>query len=250
VNGDESYREIFGVEPTSAHTPLARAQQDFVVGRVWARPGLSMRDRRLVSLAAVASTNAVASIDAHVFAALQSGDFTLQELHEFVLHFAVYCGWPKASQLEVSLRTQWFRYHEAQGVEPPAWPALPLDDLGPVAPDERLAQGHRSFEEINLMALPPPDTPYLHSGVVTFVFGHVWERPGLTRRERRLITVACVGASEALTPIMTHVTTALASGDIPYDTMQEVILQFAIECGFARAQVLADVAADWYLSHS
>jgi 4-carboxymuconolactone decarboxylase len=245
VKGDQQYLKILGVEPPVAETPLARAQREYVFGEVWDRSGLSMRDRRLVSLAGVASTNAVSSIDAQVYAALQSGDLTLQELHEFVLHFAVYCGWPKASQLEVSLRTQWIRYHEVQGLDAPAWPDLPLNDLGPVALDERLAQGHRAFEEVNHMALPLADTPYLHSGVVTFVFGHVWERPGLTRRERRLITVACVGASEALIPIVTHVTAALASGDIPYGEMQELILQFAVDCGFARAQVLSDVAEDW-----
>lgn len=250
MNGDQQFREVFGVEPVEALTPLARAEREFAFGDVWSRSGLSRRDRRLVSLAGVAATNAVSSIDAHVLAALGSDDLTLDELQEFVLHFAVYCGWPKASQLEVSLRTNWIRHHEAQGVDAPPWPNLPLEDLGAVALDERLAQGHRSFEEVNLMAMPVADTPYLHSGVITFVFGHVWERPGLTRRERRLITVACVGASEALTPIVTHVTSALESGDVPYDEMQEVILQFAIECGFPRAQVLADVAEEWRRSRA
>ena len=248
MDGDQRHLTVLRVEAPVADTPLGRARRDFVFGDVWGRPVLGVKDRRLVSLAGVASTNALSSIDAHVYAALRSGDLTLQELHEFVLHFAVYCGWPKASQLEVSVRTQWVRYHEDQGLEAPAWPGLPLDDLGPVALDERLAQGHRSFEDVNHMALPLADTPYLHSGVVTFVFGHVWNRPGLTRRERRLITVACVGASEALTPIVTHVTAALESGDVPYEEMQELILQFAVECGFARAQVLSDVAEGWYRS--
>ena len=49
------------------------------------------------------------------------------------------------------------------------------------------------------------------------MFGHLWLRPGLTRRERRLITVPCVGVGDAIGPIWSHVTSALGSGDITYE---------------------------------
>lgn len=38
-----------------------------------------------------------------------------------------------------------------------------------------------------------------------FVFGEMWLRPGLGMRERRLITVICVGFQVAPYPIVSHV---------------------------------------------
>ena len=95
-----AYREVMVADPPVASSPLGVASEDFVFGKVWARPGLSRRDRRFVTLACVCAADAVASIDEQVYAALASGDITLEEMLEFVLHFAVYCGWPKGSQAE------------------------------------------------------------------------------------------------------------------------------------------------------
>ncbi|MBK5288798.1 MAG: carboxymuconolactone decarboxylase, partial [Acidimicrobiia bacterium] len=41
-------------------------------------------------------------ISQHVYAALASGDITREEFCEFVLHFAYYHGWPRASALEMA----------------------------------------------------------------------------------------------------------------------------------------------------
>jgi len=122
---------------------------------------------------------------------------------------------------------------------------LPLSDLGPADPGERVAGGVRSFEEINLVPAPSQDSPYFFAGILNFVFGHLWLRPGLTRRERRLITIACVGVEEAPNPIWSHVTSALGSGDIAYDEMQEIILQFAAYTDVARATALQNIAQQW-----
>jgi 4-carboxymuconolactone decarboxylase len=40
----------------------------------------------------------------HLGAALRSGDFTADELHEWVLHLAHYAGWPVGSTAYVTLR--------------------------------------------------------------------------------------------------------------------------------------------------
>jgi 4-carboxymuconolactone decarboxylase len=80
------------------------------------------------------------------------------------------------------------------------------------------------------------------------VFGHVWLRPGLTRRERRLVTIACVGTSDAAGAIWAHVTSALGSGDVSYDEMQEVIAQFEAYAGSEPAEALQEVASQWRAS--
>jgi 4-carboxymuconolactone decarboxylase len=248
VNEDDEKGRTMTTASSRSNTPVEQGPPDFMFGEILRRQGLSVRDRRIVSIACLAAAGSVPVIEAHLAAALRSKDLTIEELHEIVLHFAVYCGWPKASQLEVALRVEWVRVHEDAGEAVPPWPDLPLEDLGPVAPQERLEQGQRSFEAVNLMGAPTRDTPYLQSGVIDFVFGHVWERPGLTRRERRLITIVCVGASEALIPIQTHVRSALASGDVDYAEVHEVILQFAAYFGYAKAEVLHEVAREWQRS--
>jgi 4-carboxymuconolactone decarboxylase len=42
-----------------------------------------------------------------------------------------------------------------------------------------------------------PRLPYTEMGL-DFVYGEVWSSPGLTRKERRWITLACVGAGDGI----------------------------------------------------
>ncbi len=99
----------------------------------------------------------------------------------------------------------------------------------------RTATGRRRYREVMVSDAPPPVTPYLARGVVDSVFGELWDRPGLSRRDRRWITLACVGAAAVDLPIEQHVYAALASGDISREEMQEFILHFAYYAGWPRA---------------
>ena len=221
-----------------------------IEGAVWSRPGLGVRERRLVTLVCVAARVDVPEIDAQVYGALTSGDLTIEQLNEATLHFAVYCGWPRASQLEGSVRGQWRRMHEEQGLAVPALPALTPDDLGTADPQARIDDGIECFREVNLIDAPSQDSPYFYAGILNFVFGHLWRRPGLTRRERRLLTIPCVGVSDAIGPIWSHVTSALSSGDLTAEEMVEVIAQFEEYAGAERAKVLAGVLAQWQTQRS
>ncbi len=250
MNADEMYRSVMMADPPAEETPSDAAERQYRFGTVWGRDGLSIRDRRFVTLACTSADVDVDAMDAQVYAALKSGDLTIGQLNELTLHFAVYCGWPRASQLEGCVRAQWQRIHDEQGEAAPAFPQLGVEDLGPADPARRVAGGVRSFEEINLVPAPSQDSPYFYSGILSFVFGHLWLRPGLTRRERRLITIACVGVSDAKNPIWSHVTSALGSGDLAYAEMEEVILQFSAYATKARAEVLRNVAVQWQESHT
>ena len=217
---------------------------------VWNRPGLGIRDRRFVTIPCVSAAVDQAAMDEQVHGALTSGDLSIEQLNELTLHFAVYCGWPRASQLEMTVRGQWQRMHEERGEETPAFPMRSHDELGPTDHAERIAGGVESFREVNLIDAPGQDSPYFHAGIINYVFGHLWQRPGLTRRERRLITIPCVGVSDAIGPIWSHVTSALGSGDVSYEEMGEIITQFRAYAGDTRAQVLEDVAAQWQATQS
>lgn len=239
---DQTYREVMTVDPPPVTTPFEAATRDFAFGRVWPRPGLNRRDRRLVTLACVGAADAPQPIEDHVYAALNSGDLSLEEMLEFVLHFAVYSGWPSASHVEGTIRRQWARIQEERGNEIAPWPPLDNASLGPTDWDERIERGAATFAEVNLLQPAPPDTPYQHAGILGFVFGHLWQRPGLSRHDRRLITVACVAIEDAPTPLRSHVSSALGSGDVTKEEMDELALQLAVYYGFAKADALSAAA--------
>ncbi|RAY17112.1 carboxymuconolactone decarboxylase [Actinomadura craniellae] len=248
---DQAFREVMTVDPPEPTTPFDLARRDFVYGHVWRRPGLERRERRLVTLACVAAADSPHPIEEHAYAALNSGDLTLAEMLELVLHFAVYCGWPKASHLEGVIRAQWTRIRQERGEEIAPWPVLDNGTLGLADWDARLARGAQEFAEVNLIGAPAADTPYSHAGIINYVFGHVWQRPGLSRRDRRFITVACVGVSDAPMPIMAHVGSALHSGDISKAEMDELILHFSAYSGFAKGDALRRTADEaWNRSES
>lgn len=234
-----SLREV-PVDPNPPYQDVMVA--DPVFGPVWERPGLSRRDRRFVTLTCVCALESVDHMNQHMYAALASGDISSEELLEFVLHFAVYCGWPRASEAEGAARNQLVRLAAERGEELPPRRDLPVESLGPTDHGVRLDEGEKCFVDVNLLPAPPRDSPYFQAGILAFVFGHLWQRPGLCRRERRLITVAAVGVSGALGPIYSHVNSALESGDVSRSEMNEVILQFSAYSGFPKGRVLQQAA--------
>lgn len=250
MSHDDNYRAVMTDDPPARHTPFETAGGHFIFDEVWARPGLSIRDRRLVTLGCVAGVGAVMPTERHVYVALRSGDLTVEQLNEVTLHFAVYCGWPLASQLEGIVRAQWHRLATERGETPAPWPPRPDDELGPPDHAERIRGGQEEFLAVNETPAPPTDSPYFHAGILGFVFGHVWRRPGLSRRDRRLVTLACVGVAGAAMPIESHVGSALGTGDLTWEEVQEVILHFSTYCGMAKGQALHDAAQRWRASRA
>lgn len=233
--GRRTFAEVMTFPAPQDVTPATLGLIDFVYGEIWSRPGLSRRDRRFVTLACVAAADAEDPLREHVYAALNSGDITISEMREAVLHFAVYAGWPKASWFNMVVDEQWERIHRARGEDPPPPdPLLPL--ITPSDPEIRLLVGEQSFKDINCIPFAPiRDNPYSGAGILNFVFGEMWLRPGLGMKERRLITVACVAFQDATMPIISHVYAALKSRDVSFDEMDELALHFAAYYGWPKA---------------
>jgi 4-carboxymuconolactone decarboxylase len=60
---------------------------------VWERPGLSKRDRSLVTVAALTATGKAEQLNFHLAYARTNG-VTEEQLKEAILHLAFYTGWP------------------------------------------------------------------------------------------------------------------------------------------------------------
>ena len=66
-----------------------------VYGDVWERPGLSKRDRSLITCAALVAMNRTEQLRGHVARAIDNG-VTKDEIVEVITHMAFYSGWPTA----------------------------------------------------------------------------------------------------------------------------------------------------------
>ena len=74
---------------------LAELSADALFGDVWERPGLSKRDRSLITVAALVATYRPQQLRFHLTRALENG-VRPEELVELVTHLAFYAGWPSA----------------------------------------------------------------------------------------------------------------------------------------------------------
>lgn len=74
---------------------LAHYTDDLLFGEIWKRPGLSPRDRSLVTVSALIATNRPDQLRGHLQRARDNG-VTEAELIEAITHLAFYTGWPNA----------------------------------------------------------------------------------------------------------------------------------------------------------
>ena len=86
--------------PRNPFTDIAPALADYtervLFGDVWERPGLSPRDRSLITVAALVALYRTNELPVHLKKAPQNGT-TRDELIELITHLAFYSGWPTAN---------------------------------------------------------------------------------------------------------------------------------------------------------
>ena len=74
---------------------LAELTDKVLFGDVWERPGLSKRDRSLITVAALIALNRPEQLRSHLQRARENG-VTKDEVVEVITHLAFYTGWPNA----------------------------------------------------------------------------------------------------------------------------------------------------------
>ena len=82
--------EVRGVVPK-----LIELSEKVLYGDVWERPGLSKRDRSLITVAALTALYRSDQLKGHIERALANG-VTREEISEVITHMAFYAGWPTA----------------------------------------------------------------------------------------------------------------------------------------------------------
>ncbi len=215
----------------------------FVFAEMWRRGVLTPRDRRWITLTCVGADDTANPIEAHVWAALKSGEVTFEEFDEFVLHFSTQLGWPKGSVLNMYGSMAMLKLAEERGEELPPlefelW-AAPADD------ESRRSRGEAAYREVHGVPAPPPSTAFRGRAYLDFLYGEVWTRDRyLTRRDRRIITLCCAAVAGVEAEMREHLRAALVNGDLTYVDLQEVVVHFAVYVGWLMGRRLDDLLVE------
>lgn len=95
--GLDKMNEVYAWEMPDLPGEFFALTADHLFGRIWTRPGLSTRDKRLMTLSVVTALGLGDLSEIQVNAALQNEELTADELREMAIFLAHYVGFPLGS---------------------------------------------------------------------------------------------------------------------------------------------------------
>jgi 4-carboxymuconolactone decarboxylase len=99
--GLEKMNEVYGWEmPNVEGNDFFALTADHLFGTIWTRPGLSMRDKRIMTLTVVTALGNTDLAEIQANAALANGEITEDELKEMAIFLTHYLGFPLGSKLD------------------------------------------------------------------------------------------------------------------------------------------------------
>ena len=227
-----------GPDPTGAYIDVGVI--GFVFGEMWRRGVLTPRDRRFITLSCVAACDADIPIETHSWAAVNSGDLTIEEFDEFILHLGTQLGWPKASAMNMQMMLSAFKLAEQAGEQPQPLDFEPWVD--PEDDDARRARGEAAYRDVHGVDPPAARTAFRGRAYLDFLYGEVWTRQQhLTRRDRRIVSICCAAAGGVDEEAAEHLHAALAMEELTYEELQELVVHYAVYLGWTFGRRLDDL---------
>ena len=86
--------------------PFQELATEFAWGSVWTRPGFTLRERSLLTLAMCIALNRPNEVRIHLRGAIRNGA-TREQIRELILHSFLYCGGPAALDAYKVVREAW-----------------------------------------------------------------------------------------------------------------------------------------------
>ncbi|MGW5075048.1 carboxymuconolactone decarboxylase family protein [Rhodococcus sp. NPDC004095] len=103
ARGLKTMKTVYGWEMPSGDLGDFYTQTvEHLFGEIWNRPGLTIRDRRLLVLGALAAQGQFDLAKVQINAALQNEELTEEQMEEIVILLAHYVGYPLASGVNAS----------------------------------------------------------------------------------------------------------------------------------------------------
>jgi len=210
---------------------LAKYAQNILVGDLWKRPGLSPRDRSIVTVAALIARNQTVELKYYLDLALDNGAKP-SELSEIITHLAFYTGWANAmSAVGIAKDVFAARNVGPDQLPPASGPLLPLDEAAEALRATRVAE---QFGNV---------APGVVQYTTDVVFRDLWLRPGLAPRDRSLVTVSALVATGQVAPIAYHLNRAMDNGLTQVEA-GEVMTHLAFYVGWPNVFSALPVAKD------
>jgi 4-carboxymuconolactone decarboxylase len=93
-------RTVYGWDLPTVEGDFTELTVDHLFGDIWAREGLSVRDRRLLLVGLLMGAGGLDDvIGLQLDSALAQGDLSGDDLQEIVVFLTHYAGWPKGAKL-------------------------------------------------------------------------------------------------------------------------------------------------------
>ena len=216
---------------------LEAYSNEALFGTVWEGEELSMRDRALVTFAALMTRHETDNLDEHAALALEAG-VTPTELSETITHLAFYSGWGNAIAASEAVAP----IFEERGVNAEDLPAvdaelLPLNEEAEAARQENVQATYGNISQ----------------GVVDnteqLLFRDLWLRPALEPRDRSLVTVAALIAAGQPEQMTFHLNRAMDNG-LTQEEAGAMLSHLAFYTGWPRVFSAMPVAGEVFESRA
>lgn len=97
--GLEMMRAVYGWDVADVTDDFVALTVDHLFGEIWAREGLSVRERRLLLLGLLVGTGQDDVVGLQIESSLGLDELTPAELREIVIFLTHYAGWPRGAKL-------------------------------------------------------------------------------------------------------------------------------------------------------
>ncbi len=221
-----SRKDVYMVAPA-----LDKYTQDRLLGEVWTRPGLSRRDRSVVTLAALIGRNQTIALSDHLKLALDHG-VKPTEISEIVTHLAFYSGWANAMAAVVVTKEVFAEHNVGPDRLPAASPALlPLNEAAEADRAKRVGD--------QFGAMFPGVVQY----TTEVLFPDLWLRPDLAPRDRSLVTISALIANGQVAQLTGHIPIGMNNG-LTQPEISEAITHLAFYVGWPNVFSAMPVAKE------
>src|SRR5229473_269063 len=210
------------MQTTNDITMVAPALEKYAQGPLadlWKRPGLTPRDRSIVTISALIARNQTIEMPYYFNLALDNG-VKPREISEIITHLAFYSGWANSMSAVAVAKDVFANRKIGADQLPPASPSpLPLDKD---AEAKRAAVVEQQFGNV---------APGIVQYTTDVLFRDLWLRPDLAPRDRSLVTVTALIASGQIAQIAYHLNRAMDNGLTPEEA-GEMLAQLAFYAGW------------------